>query len=342
MGEKKTLVDTGGYRPGRSVIKRREIRLKPSSIKSLYIGRIIAPENGFFSATTAVDLYHVAPGQHTARCRQDDLLLHVLAGEGYSIIEGKKYEWERGDTIHIKPGYWHEHWNTSQKQAVNMLAARSTPLLNHFKAHGAMVTQEDETFTPIAHYVPDHPFGLGKQEPVGESDKERLARPSASWLKTQREAWAQRLREARTIMKGKDVRWESEGDHAGEFSAMLAAQSLGFDTRILSLGIQAIAPGGCNETHRHSEAVIYILAGTGYALIDGERYDLEAGDSVFIHYGQWHKLGSTSGPNGPLFTQIRILPSELIHYIFPFPFCQTEEAPGVPDFDPGYVPEMPW
>ena len=237
MGGKKPLVDFSCYQPGRSVMKRGEIRLKPSYCKGLYIGRIIAPETGFFHATTTLDLYHLPADGKTVPYRQDEILLHVLTGSGYSIIGGEKYDWEYGDTMHIKPGYWHQHWNTS-KEAANMLAIRTTPLLKHFKAYApAPVILEGAEYTPLGDWVPDHPFGLGKQELVVEVDEELPGRPWAKWVERMREKHKLQMKEAKTIMKGKDIRWEKESTHGGETNAQLADQSTGFDTRTVDIGI---------------------------------------------------------------------------------------------------------
>ncbi len=343
MGEKRPLVDLSCYQPGRSIMKRGEIRIKRSSIKGLYIGRIIAPETGFFPATTTLDLYHIPAGGQTALCRQDDILLHVLTGKGYSIIDEVKYEWERGDTIHVKQGYWHQHWNTS-REAANMLAAMATPLLKHVKPYGPKsVIQEGSVFTPIGDWIPEHPFGLGKLKLIEEVDKEWPGKPFVKWLERSARERAQQKKEGRTIMKGKDIRWEKESTHRGEVNAQLADRSLGFDIRTVDMGMQAIAPMGSNEAHIHGEAVVYILAGKGYAMVNNERFDLEEGDTVFVHTGDLHQFWSTSGPDDKPFTQLRILTLEEVErYLFPFPWFEEEKDAAVPDFDPNYVPQLPW
>lgn len=343
MGEKKPLVDFSCYQPGRSVMKKREIRLKPSYCKGLYIGRIIAPETGFDNATTTLDLYHIPPGGKTAPYRQDEILLHVLTGEGYSIIDEVKYEWERGDTIHVKPGYWHQHWNTS-KEAANMLAARTTPLLKYLKVYApAPIIVEGAKYTPISDWNPDHPFGLGKQKLIVEQDKEWPGRPWVRWLERTQQERRRQMKEGRTIMKGKDIRWEDESTHGGEVNAQLADQSLGFDTRTVDMAIQAMVPMGGTEAHIHGEAIVYILAGKGYVLVNNEKFDLEEGDCIFVHSGDVHTLWSTSGPDETPFTQMRILNGiAMTNYLFPFPWIEEGEDPKVPDFDPDYHPQLPW
>ncbi|MBI4283444.1 MAG: cupin domain-containing protein [Chloroflexi bacterium] len=342
MGEKRILVDTNGYQPGRSVMKKEEIRLKPSSIKGFYMGRIIAHETGFMVRTTILDLYHIAPGRKTVPCRQDEMLLHILSGEGYSIIDDVKYEWEAGDTIHIKPGYWHQHFNTSGK-GVNMLCARLIPLLNYVMPL-PLTSRQGAEFKPVGDYVPEHPFGLGKIPVIDQSDepdKEWPNRPSGRWERQQNADRKQQWKQGRTIMKGKDVRWERSATHRGEFNAFLAHASLGFDARSLSMALQTTPPGGCNETHQHNETIVYILRGRGYVLVNDERFDLEEGDTCVVHWADWHQFWSLAGPNDPPFTQLRIM-FHLNQYVLPFPYFEEGEDSTVRDFDPEYIPQLPW
>ena len=38
--------------------------------------------------------------------------LYCLQGKGYSMIDGKRYEWEKGDAVHVPPGMkHHQHFN---------------------------------------------------------------------------------------------------------------------------------------------------------------------------------------------------------------------------------------
>ena len=42
------------------------------------------------------------------------------------------------------------------------------------------------------------------------------------------------------------------------------------------------APGTRSHRHTHTEAMLYVLEGTGYSEIDGQRYDWSAGDAVHV------------------------------------------------------------
>lgn len=39
-------------------------------------------------------------------------IYHVVGGDGYTVIDGQKFEWGRGDFFVVPPWSWHEHANT--------------------------------------------------------------------------------------------------------------------------------------------------------------------------------------------------------------------------------------
>jgi gentisate 1,2-dioxygenase len=43
---------------------------------------------------------------------------HVFAGEGFSVIEGRRFDWGRGDFFVVPPWAWHEHANTGSGEAI--------------------------------------------------------------------------------------------------------------------------------------------------------------------------------------------------------------------------------
>lgn len=60
----------------------------------------------------------LTPGMHTKAHRHvHSAVYHVLEGKGYTVINGVKYEWERGDFLILPPWQWHEHVNTGSEDA---------------------------------------------------------------------------------------------------------------------------------------------------------------------------------------------------------------------------------
>ncbi|MBI2849014.1 MAG: cupin domain-containing protein [Chloroflexi bacterium] len=71
---------------------------------------------------------------HSGRHRhQGSLALFVLEGEGYTVVDGVRHDWEKGDLIllPIKPGGCeHQHFNAYSSGASRWLALRFDPFFD--------------------------------------------------------------------------------------------------------------------------------------------------------------------------------------------------------------------
>jgi quercetin dioxygenase-like cupin family protein len=64
-------------------------------------------------------------------------------------------------------------------------------------------------------------------------------------------------------------------------------------TSALTFGITTVAPGGFLSPHRHAPPEIYyVIAGTGVVTIDGKRYDVSPGSSLFIPGNAEHGIAN--------------------------------------------------
>jgi gentisate 1,2-dioxygenase len=102
-------------------------------------------------------------------------------------------------------------------------------------------------------------------------------------------------------------------EFAGHNWVLLVDPRIGFNSRIIRFWINGFPPGEAENQwkhmgHRHTvEAVIYVLKGFGYSIIDGVRYDWEPGDFICVPVFAWHRhinlssedmayVASTTGP----------------------------------------------
>lgn len=70
------------------------------------------------------------PGEKTLPMRQTaSLLVAPFQGSGYSIIDGKRYDWAEFDTLAVPGGAWCEHHNGSDTQPVYLFVASDEPTL---------------------------------------------------------------------------------------------------------------------------------------------------------------------------------------------------------------------
>jgi quercetin dioxygenase-like cupin family protein len=104
---------------------------------------------------------------------------------------------------------------------------------------------------------------------------------------------AARRKAGRKFIKAQDVKMEWEPQN-GVWFGSLVTQELGFDNRVIEVDCHIYPPHTHSVTHKHNEAIIIVLRGQGYSLLDDERIDWTAGDTLYIAQGVWHQHHITS------------------------------------------------
>jgi mannose-6-phosphate isomerase-like protein (cupin superfamily) len=220
-----------------------------------------------------------------------------------------------------------------------MLVAKTTPMLNRVKPYGPTTNIGEGDHVELADIEYEHPFGLGKEKPGGT---EKGGGVFDEWRAQRAAALADELKNGRVIRKAEDIHWEYSAAHKGELNAMLAYPGLGFGSRMpFHIGLQAIAPGGSNETHIHMEAIVYILSGKGTVVVNGASSEIGAGDCCFVHWGDLHQFRA-SKDSSELFVQMRIHLKELLDWLFPFPWFEEKKDVSATEPEANYVPKLPW
>jgi gentisate 1,2-dioxygenase len=70
------------------------------------------------------------PGQQTLPVRTTaNLLVSPFEGEGYSIVDGKRHDWKKFDTLAIPGGSWFEHHNSLADKPLYLFVASDEPVL---------------------------------------------------------------------------------------------------------------------------------------------------------------------------------------------------------------------
>ena len=77
--------------------------------------------------TLAVYLQELPPGGRSAKIQQQgEVIIYLLEGEGYSIVDGALFDWKPGDCINLPSkleGVVHQHFNKSQTVPARLLVA---------------------------------------------------------------------------------------------------------------------------------------------------------------------------------------------------------------------------
>jgi len=84
------------------------------------------------------------PGVHTQAHRQvNSAVYHVFEGRGHSVINGLRFDWERGDFFVLPPWAWHEHANEGKGEAI-LFSIQDTPVIKALGLYREEAYQEND------------------------------------------------------------------------------------------------------------------------------------------------------------------------------------------------------
>ncbi len=242
---------------------------------------------------------------HSGKHRhQGGLVIYVLEGEGYSVVEGERLAWEAGDLMLLpfRPGgVEHQHFNRDDDKPARWIAFVNAYL---FEWSATEMVQLEE-----------HPdYGNGRQQPASPPAATRAASrppeptvPPASaepargreqraldaslglpaarstdlleWLFDLRDRQRELRAKATWLVKGNSLAWEH--NRQGKMKWYLHPALDDTVIRTLIVWVQEIPAGGRTGIQRTpGGTVLYVLRGRGYTLLDGVRHDWEAEDCL--------------------------------------------------------------
>jgi gentisate 1,2-dioxygenase len=182
-----------------------------------------------------------------------------------------RHEFDTRDALHTPSWSWHRF--EALERPVRLLGISDAPLM----AALGLNRIED----------------IGDEMPAGDRVRSGLVanaeRPSNYERELADTDRAEELRRSGTkITRWKDVmlRRNPKGTH----STLMVDRSLGYFTSGLSMALFEMQPGKAQAKHRHpGEAVLYIVKGRGYSVIEGKRLEWQTGDAVIVHQYAWHQ-----------------------------------------------------
>ncbi|WP_026702499.1 cupin domain-containing protein [Salibacterium aidingense] len=59
-------------------------------------------------------------------------IYHIFEGEGYTVIEGERFDWSKGDFLVVPTWCWHEHVNTSDSADAHLFSTNDLPIMEAF------------------------------------------------------------------------------------------------------------------------------------------------------------------------------------------------------------------
>lgn len=238
---------------------------------------MIGNDLGFATMGSNVLKAEIPVGWHTGKHRHGEESMHILEGEGFSIIEGQRFDWHKSSTIHIP--YWatHQHFNTG-----------NVPVL-----YVSGMCFDLERFVRVAR--------LEQIETCGPNDASMIAAvpPQNSQYYPNGNRATIHIEQAPV----NDDDYEPQGKIAAlknqhDFLQYLVVPKNGFRAVSVAVTHQWIEPAYHHSgRHKHLEAVVYAVEGEGYTEMQGRRVPWSAGDVLYVPPAMWEHEHMNDNPN---------------------------------------------
>jgi quercetin dioxygenase-like cupin family protein len=276
------------------------------------VALMVSEETGFDAWGIETQVAEIPPGWHTGRHRHGEEAIYVVTGDGIAVVDGIAYDFRPGTTIGIPFGAAHQLYNTGN-DPVRYVSATAYPLERHL---GLYRMEQLEPCGPTQG-LPEIPRSPDGRDPRGRRIRllweDAAYRDGSIGLRVMAEAW---------LRAGVDLRGRSDptapvatgdaaaiasrlGHHGAWIRTMGDGGTHGFANRLVVMsGLLIDAPGSNSGRHSHMEAVLYVLAGRGYSVVDGSRHPWEAGTSLHVQGPQTSHQHFSDGPEPSVMLRI--------------------------------------
>jgi gentisate 1,2-dioxygenase len=106
--------------------------------------------NGPVMPTMGASMQMLRPGEHTKAHRHTgSCLYHCAKGAGYSIIDGKRYEWSERDIFCVPSWAWHEHGNGSATEDAVLFCLSDLPVMRALGLYREQAYGENDGHQPL-------------------------------------------------------------------------------------------------------------------------------------------------------------------------------------------------
>lgn len=223
---------------------------------------MVANELGFPTMGNCLLKAEIPVDWHTGKHSHGEESIHILSGQGFSVIDGQRFDWHTGSTLQIPYRAVHQHFNTGAEPA-RYISGMSFQL---------------EQFVKLAR--------LEQLEDCGPNNEVALAAMPAQesqYLRDGRRA-AIHIEDAPTAPGPDDPGDRLEANRNQHFrTRYLIRRSNGFKyTTVAITHMFEEPPNYHGGRHKHLEALVYVLDGEGYTEIRGVKQRWETGDLLHV------------------------------------------------------------
>jgi len=249
------------------------------------VALVIARETGFRTWGSETIQSEIAPGEKTGAHRHGEEAIYIVEGEGFSVVDGVRYDWKTGSSMAIPFGAAHQHFNTGDTTAtyISVMSVRleafcglhfTEQLENWGKIDGLpQVETSADGLNPkgrrIRLHVEDAP-DLGGAKLLAAGEKVEI--PDIS--------------EDNPMIVGDLVGMEKM--FSVHKASLLEFMRVGKDRNDFRIHEQEISgilvdpPYEHGGKHAHMEAHLYVLDGQGYSMVGDEKVEWKKGTGFFV------------------------------------------------------------
>ncbi|HZW56453.1 MAG TPA: cupin domain-containing protein [Nitrososphaerales archaeon] len=256
------------YRRARKVIQWEEmnwVKTRQDAKSAL----AVAPETGFKTNGGITMLAEIPVGWMTGRHSHGEEAIYIIKGKGCTFINGERYDWEEGSCLRMPFGASHQHFNTGDAPVLYYSAL--VPHLENYIGVARFVQEaecgEYSRLPEAKGPVKDHDAGgrrivLHKQDAAVGHHGESKHHPKDAF----HESYAH---EMGTVQHAKIQRMMGN-----------SPDFIGDEVEITDIFYDK--PRWQSEKHAHMEAILHILQGEGYSIVDGEKIPWKPGTTFHI------------------------------------------------------------
>ncbi|MDZ4246515.1 MAG: cupin domain-containing protein [Dehalococcoidia bacterium] len=249
---------------------------------------ICAREIGF--VTTGVTMLGDIPrGWHTGRHSHGEEAIYIIQGSGFSVIDDIRYNWETGSCLFMPYGSVHQHFNSGEEK-VRYLSAMALPLERF--AGMARIIQYEEAWENYMGQTDN--IKMAESEIHPEHGRIVLQLKDAPVVTAEEfGSYLSKLKDEFTESQPKEMKTVGVPGHRSRLVMFMGGPENNFKAREIEItSILCDEPGMHSGKHSHMEALLYVLQGEGYSIVDDRRFEWKKGtlfqvqgpDTVHQHF----------------------------------------------------------
>jgi gentisate 1,2-dioxygenase len=240
------------------------------------------------TALHTMQLFQNVIKQHGGMHRhQGGVVIFVIEGNGYTIADEVRVDWEAGDLILLpmRPGgVAHQHFNLDPDKPARWLAFISNAFREHSGYEIVQLTDSPE-------------WGEGEKAPAEKDLHRPIERPQMLQAAPRRESetprtlldelfamrdeFRERNRTGLKVVRGKDLPWEQNAQ--GKMQWYVHPRKPDTCTKTFVLYVQEMPPQGRSGRQRVPGGIAHVvLSGRMIAEVDGRRYECEELDCIAL------------------------------------------------------------